>query len=73
MLCRNPECEAELVPLIVTNMAGNEEHWKSGTGEFVYCCPNKCVLCQYETASKQKAMREKPKPRLPRHVVRNEP
>lgn len=63
MLCR--QCGTELVPAIVTNIGGKKEHWKLN-GELVYACPKDCRLNQHETASWQKRMRKKPKPKFVR-------
>ncbi|MBE9572969.1 MAG: hypothetical protein IMF11_20280 [Proteobacteria bacterium] len=64
MNCR--QCGTELVPCIVTEMGAKEPtQWKLGN-ELVWRCPKGCLLNQCETLSKQRRMREKPKPRLPR-------
>ena len=66
MLCRNPDCKAELVPDMVSDLGSDEEYQFKLNGELVWRCPEGCRLNQCETASKQKAMREKPKPKFVR-------
>lgn len=67
MLCR--QCGVELVPFMVTEMGAKKEtQWKR-SGELSFRCPNGCKLCQHETASWQKLMKNKPQPQIPKPAL----
>ena len=67
MNCR--QCGTELVPDMIIEMGKTTETQCMLGGELVWRCPEGCRLNQHETASWQKAMREKPQSQIPKPAL----